>query len=71
VSSAAVGNIDVTVEYINDLVNNRDNFLKIISLIQNDLINPMQREKDDKKTAGTQTTQSTNLEFIYDPSPAE
>lgn len=68
-SSAAVGNIDVTVQYINDAVNNKDNFLETISLIQKDLINPMQR-KDDKKTAGTQTTQPTNLEFIYDPLPA-
>jgi len=57
VSSAAIDNIDVVVQYINDVLNNKDIFLETINSIQEDLINPLQEEeKDDKKNASTQTT---------------
>lgn len=55
VTSAALGNICTTVQLINDIANNKDDFLKTIHLLQTDLINPMQKENNDKKIATTQT----------------
>lgn len=54
-SSAAIGDIGTTIQYINDIKNNKDDFFKIINLLQNDLINPMQENNAEKKTIGTQT----------------
>lgn len=54
-TSAALGNICTTVQLINDIANNKDDFLKIVHLLQTDLINPMQKENNDKKVASTQT----------------
>lgn len=64
-SSAAVGNIDLTVHYIHDIVNNKDNFYKTVSLLEKDLIDPMQTENDNKKSTSTQTLESkgTHLNF--------
>lgn len=55
VSSAALGNVCTTVQAINDMTNNIDNFHNTINLLQRDLINPMQKENDEKKVASTQT----------------
>lgn len=63
-SSATIDNIDMAVKYINDVLNNKDIFLKTIEVIQKDLINPLPRENDDRKNASTQT----NLDFQYDRS---
>lgn len=55
VSSAAIGDISTTIQYMNDIKNNEDDFFKIINLLQKDLINPMQEKNDDQNTVGTQT----------------
>jgi len=49
VSSAALGNVCTTVQAINDMTNNIDYFHKTINLLQTDLIDPMQKENDEKK----------------------
>lgn len=54
-SSAALGNVCAAVKAINDMTNNIDNFHETINLLQTNLIDPMQKEKDEKKVASTQT----------------
>jgi len=66
VSSAAFGNVYVTVQAINDMTNNIDHFHETINLLQTDLINPMQKENDEKKVASTQT-QSKQSETSSEP----
>lgn len=65
-SSAAFGNVYVTVQAINDMTNNIDHFHETINLLQTDLINPMQKENDEKKVASTQT-QSKQSETSSEP----
>lgn len=62
-SSAALGNIATTLQYINDIKNNKDNFFKIINLLQKDLINPMQEKNVEKKTVSTQTLPKEGRSF--------
>lgn len=54
-SSAAFGDISTVVQYINDMEKNKDSFLQTVNMLKKDLINPMQKESDDKKAASTQT----------------
>lgn len=37
------------------MVNNKKHFNETVSVLQKDLIDPMQKENDDKKVASTQT----------------
>ncbi|XP_050444052.1 proteasome inhibitor PI31 subunit-like [Adelges cooleyi] len=55
VSSAAVGNIDKTVSCLKDFKNNREDFSNIVSLLKNDLIDPMYKANDDTRAVSTQT----------------
>jgi len=55
VASAAIGNINSAVKWISDSANNKEKFYETISLLETDLINPMQKENMDKKTVSTQT----------------
>lgn len=57
-ASAAIGNINSAVKWISDSANNKDKFHETISLLETDLINPMQKENMDKKTVSTQTKKS-------------
>lgn len=54
-SSAALDDVTNIVKWISDVSNNEDDFQKIVNLLQQDLINPMKTENDDKKVASTQT----------------
>ncbi|XP_015372621.1 PREDICTED: proteasome inhibitor PI31 subunit [Diuraphis noxia] len=58
VASAAIGNINSAVKWISDSAKNKDKFYETICLLENDLINPMQKENTDKKTVSTQTKKS-------------
>lgn len=62
-SSAALGDISTTIQYINDIKNNKDDFFKTINLLQNDLINPMQEKEVEKKSVGTQTSPKEGRSF--------
>lgn len=67
-SSAALGNIKVTVLWISDMLKNKENFQKTVIMLQKDLIDPMQKESNDKKAVSTQT-QSKQPENTTESSP--
>lgn len=62
-TSAAISDIYTTAQLIRDNVEyNKDDFFKTVNLLQMDLINPMQKENNDKKKVATTQTRSIQPE---------
>lgn len=52
---SAIGNINSTVQWITNLVKNKDKFDETIQLLENELIVPMIKVKEEKIDISTQT----------------
>ncbi|XP_025200140.1 proteasome inhibitor PI31 subunit [Melanaphis sacchari] len=55
VSCSAIGNINSAVQWITDLINNKEKVFETINLIENQLIGPMKKENENKIDISTQT----------------
>lgn len=64
-SCSTIGNINSAVQWITDLVNNKDKVYEIIHLLENQLIGPMKKENEKKINVSTQTNDESKNSLLY------
>lgn len=71
VSCSTIGNINSAVQWITDLVNNKDKVYEIIHLLENQLIGPMKKVNEKKINVSTQTNDESKNSLLLESRPVD